>query len=69
VVHTNRRLLFYLLVDINPAHVRYSSLAPIAELTGHTDRVLNLAQSPDGATVVSLVNSYQSFLPTLFPPI
>jgi len=33
---------------------RYSSLAPIAELTGHTDRVLNLAQSPDGATVVSL---------------
>lgn len=33
---------------------RYSSLAPIAELTGHTDRVLNLAQSPDGATIVSL---------------
>lgn len=28
-------------------------MAKVAELTGHTSRVLHLAQSPDGATVVS----------------
>lgn len=32
---------------------KYPSLAKVAELTGHTSRVLHLAQSPDGATVVS----------------
>lgn len=32
---------------------KYPSLAKITELTGHTSRVLHLAQSPDGATVVS----------------
>lgn len=28
-------------------------MAKVAELTGHTSRVLHLAQSPDGTTVVS----------------
>lgn len=32
---------------------RYPSMVKIAELTGHTARVLHLAQSPEGATVVS----------------
>lgn len=32
---------------------RYPSMIKIAELTGHTARVLHLAQSPEGATVVS----------------
>jgi cell division cycle protein 20 (cofactor of APC complex) len=32
---------------------KYPSLAKVTELTGHTSRVLHLAQSPDGATVVS----------------
>lgn len=32
---------------------KYPSLAKVAELTGHTSRVLHLAQSPDGATVCS----------------
>jgi cell division cycle protein 20 (cofactor of APC complex) len=32
---------------------KYPSMAKVAELTGHTSRVLHLAQSPDGATVVS----------------
>lgn len=32
---------------------KYPSLVKIAELTGHTSRVLHMAQSPDGSTVVS----------------
>ncbi|XXG77957.1 hypothetical protein AAC387_Pa08g2002 [Persea americana] len=32
---------------------RYPSMSKIGELQGHTSRVLNLSQSPDGATVVS----------------
>ena len=32
---------------------KYPSLAKVAELTGHTSRVLHLAQSPDGLSVVS----------------
>lgn len=32
---------------------KYPTLTKIAELTGHTSRVLNLAMSPDGTTVVS----------------
>ena len=32
---------------------KYPSLAKVAELTGHTSRVLHLAQSPDGTTVAS----------------
>ncbi|KAH7294178.1 hypothetical protein KP509_28G059500 [Ceratopteris richardii] len=32
---------------------RYPSMVKIAELTGHTARVLHLAQSPEGTTVVS----------------
>jgi len=30
-----------------------SSMVKLKELTGHTSRVLHMAQSPDGATVVS----------------
>jgi cell division cycle 20, cofactor of APC complex len=32
---------------------RYPTLTKAAELTGHTGRVLNMAMSPDGTTVVS----------------
>lgn len=32
---------------------KYPSLAKVAEFTGHTSRVLHLAQSPDGTTVCS----------------
>lgn len=32
---------------------KYSSMVKIAELYGHTSRVLSMAQSPDGSTVVS----------------
>ena len=32
---------------------KYPSMVKMAELTGHTSRVLHLAQSPDGETVVS----------------
>lgn len=32
---------------------KYPSLAKVAELNGHTSRVLHLAQSPDGTTVAS----------------
>ncbi|KAL0485621.1 anaphase-promoting complex subunit Cdc20/Cdh1 [Acrasis kona] len=32
---------------------KYPTLTKVAELTGHTSRVLHLAQSPDGATIVS----------------
>ena len=32
---------------------KYPSLAKVAELTGHTSRVLHLAQSPDGLSVAS----------------
>lgn len=32
---------------------KYPSLRKVAELTGHTSRVLHLAQSPDGSSVVS----------------
>jgi cell division cycle protein 20 (cofactor of APC complex) len=32
---------------------KYPSLTKVAELTGHTSRVLHLAQSPDGSTIVS----------------
>lgn len=32
---------------------KYPSMAKVAELTGHTSRVLHLAMSPDGSTVVS----------------
>jgi cell division cycle protein 20 (cofactor of APC complex) len=32
---------------------KYPTMTKMAELTGHTARVLHLAQSPDGATVVS----------------
>jgi len=32
---------------------RYPSMSKVKELTGHTQRVLHLATSPDGATVVS----------------
>ncbi|KAL2653120.1 hypothetical protein R1flu_021248 [Riccia fluitans] len=32
---------------------KYPSMVKVAELTGHTARVLHLAQSPDGTTVVS----------------
>ena len=34
---------------------RYPSLGKMAELRGHTSRVLHLAQSPDGYTVASAV--------------
>jgi len=33
---------------------KYPSMTRIAELTGHADRVLQLAMSPDGSTVMSL---------------
>jgi WD40 repeat protein len=32
---------------------RYPSMVKVAELTGHTSRVLHMAQSPDGTTVVT----------------
>ena len=32
---------------------KYPSMVKAAELTGHTARVLHMAQSPDGQTVVS----------------
>lgn len=32
---------------------KYPSMTKVAELTGHTSRVLQLAQSPDGETIVS----------------
>lgn len=32
---------------------KYPSMVKVKELTGHSSRVLHLAQSPDGATVVS----------------
>ena len=32
---------------------KYPSMVKVAELTGHTSRVLHMAQSPDGNTVVS----------------
>ncbi|KAL9649813.1 hypothetical protein ABK040_009626 [Willaertia magna] len=32
---------------------KYPSLVKIAELTGHTNRVFHMAQSPDGTTIVS----------------
>ena len=32
---------------------KYPSMAKMAELTGHTARVLHMAQSPDGHTIVS----------------
>lgn len=32
---------------------KYPSMVKMAELTGHTSRVLHLAQSPDGYTVAS----------------
>ena len=32
---------------------KYPSMVKVAELTGHTSRVLHMAQSPDGQTVVS----------------
>ena len=32
---------------------KYPSMVKLAELTGHTSRVLHMAQSPDGTTVVS----------------
>jgi WD40 repeat protein len=32
---------------------KYPSMVKVAEFTGHTSRVLHLAQSPDGTTVVS----------------
>ena len=32
---------------------KYPSMVKVAELTGHTSRVLHMAQSPDGRTVVS----------------
>lgn len=32
---------------------KYPSMTRLAELTGHTSRVLHMAMSPDGATVVS----------------
>lgn len=31
---------------------KYPSMVKVAEFTGHTSRVLHLAQSPDGTTVV-----------------
>ena len=35
------------------AQWKYPSMVKVAELTGHTARVLHMAQSPDGKTVVS----------------
>ena len=32
---------------------KYPSMVRVAELTGHTSRVLHMAQSPDGTTVCS----------------
>merc|ERR1712159_689387 len=32
---------------------KYPSMVKLAELSGHTSRVLHLAQSPDGATIAS----------------
>lgn len=32
---------------------KYPSMSKLAELTGHTQRVLHMAQSPDGTTIVS----------------
>ena len=32
---------------------KYPSMVKVAELTGHTSRVLHMAQSPDGTTIVS----------------
>ena len=32
---------------------KYPSMVKVAELTGHTSRVLHMAQSPDGQTVVT----------------
>ena len=32
---------------------KYPSMVKVAELTGHTSRVLHMAQSPDGKTIVS----------------
>ena len=33
--------------------LRYPSMVKVAELTGHTARILHIAQSPDGQTVVT----------------
>ncbi len=33
---------------------RYPSMDKVAELTGHTERVLHLALSSDGSTIVSI---------------
>ena len=32
---------------------KYPSMVKVAELTGHTSRVLHMAQSPDGTTICS----------------
>ena len=32
---------------------KYPSMVKVAELTGHTSRVLHMAQSPDGTTIVT----------------
>ena len=32
---------------------KYPSMVKVAELLGHTERVLHLAVSPDGSTVIS----------------
>ena len=32
---------------------KYPSMVRVAELTGHTSRVLHMAQSPDGTTICS----------------
>lgn len=47
---------------------KYPSLTKVAELTGHTNRILNLAMSPDGSTVLSAgadetLRMWKCFLP------
>lgn len=32
---------------------KYATLTKIAELNGHTDRIISMACSPDGTTIVS----------------
>jgi len=47
---------------------RYPSMTKLCELTGHTARVLHLAQSPDGETVVSAAADETLRFWTIFGP-
>lgn len=47
---------------------KYILISKVAELTGHTNRILNMAMSPDGSTVLSAgadetLRMWKCFLP------